>query len=191
MGPKAPTPPTRPSRTGSVEIWARPAMKRGRMTLSADVTTATPQTAKNNAAAQRPCTASTTAAGAHTSDAPTSGTSEADRGQAPEHEGRRQANEGEGDPDERALDDCRQQRAQHHRPGDGGEMLDEVRLPLRIQRDQQQHLLHHHLAVPQEEKEEEERHGQPTTAPRAPTKNDPLIEASSCSRLFAPSSIPP
>ena len=54
IAPNAPIPPSRPMNTGSVVIFVRLEMNSGRMTLSADETTATLQITMNSAAPQCP-----------------------------------------------------------------------------------------------------------------------------------------
>src|SRR5215813_11545969 len=77
MVPKAARPPMRPKSTGKVEICARPVTTRGRTMLSTRETTTMPQKTRKVAAPRRPSTASVMAAGTHTREEPTRGTSAA------------------------------------------------------------------------------------------------------------------
>ena len=83
MAPNAAMPPSTPMNTVSVLTGARPETSIGRTTLSTSETSNAPHSTMKAVAPQRPCAASTIAAGIHTSAVPPNGSSAASAAMTP------------------------------------------------------------------------------------------------------------
>ena len=122
--------------TVSVLTGARPETSIGRTTLSTSETSSAPHNTMKAVAPQRPCAASTIAAGIHTSAVPPNGSKRGEGGDHAEHQRGGQADDEERNADQRALDQRRQTGAVDERARDRRQMVEQLVLLLPRHRNQ-------------------------------------------------------